>query len=49
MEQFLKEPLIEYCLKDDALGDPLIAEEHIYAFNWENIIQLDLIEKNFKN
>ena len=25
----LKEPLIEYCLKDDKLGDPLIAEEHI--------------------
>ena len=27
----LKEPLIEYCLKDDKLGDPLIAEEHILA------------------
>lgn len=26
-------PLIEYCLKDDALGDPFIAEEHIYAFD----------------
>ena len=26
----LKEPLIEYCLKDDKLGDPLIAEEHIW-------------------
>ena len=30
----LKEPLIEYCLKDDKLGDPLIAEEHILAFDW---------------
>ena len=30
----LKEPLIEYCLKDDKLGDPLIAEDHIYAFDW---------------
>ena len=28
----LKEPLIEYCLKDDELGDPLVAEDHIYAF-----------------
>ena len=30
----LKEPLIEYCLKDDKLGDPLIAEDHIFAFEW---------------
>ena len=30
----LKEPLIEYCLKDDKLGDPLISEEHILAFDW---------------
>ncbi len=26
--------LIEYCYKDDDLGDPLIAEEHIACFNW---------------
>jgi phosphoribosylaminoimidazole-succinocarboxamide synthase len=25
-------PLIEFCLKDDRLGDPFIAEDHIYAF-----------------
>ena len=30
----LKSPLVEYCLKNDNLGDPLIAEEHIYAFDW---------------
>ena len=30
----LKEPLIEYCLKDDKLGDPLISEEHILVFEW---------------
>ena len=30
----LKHPLLEYCLKDDKLGDPLIAEEHILAFDW---------------
>ena len=30
----LNEPLIEYCLKNDELGDPLISKEHIYAFNW---------------
>lgn len=25
-------PIVEYCLKDDALGDPFLAEEHIMAF-----------------
>jgi phosphoribosylaminoimidazole-succinocarboxamide synthase len=30
----LPRTLIEYCLKDDALGDPLIAEEHIACFSW---------------
>ncbi|MGB3753640.1 MAG: phosphoribosylaminoimidazolesuccinocarboxamide synthase [Parerythrobacter sp.] len=30
----LPHTLIEYCYKDDALGDPLISEEHIACFNW---------------
>ena len=30
----LPRTLIEYCYKDDALGDPLIAEEHIACFGW---------------
>ena len=30
----LEKPLFEYCYKDDALGDPLIAKEHIFAFGW---------------
>ncbi len=30
----LPHTLIEYCYKDDDLGDPLIAEEHIACFNW---------------
>ena len=41
-------PLIEYCLKDDKLGDPNISREHILAFNWLNTIQLDLIDDNLK-
>ena len=41
----LKEPLIEYCLKDDVLGDPLIAEEHIYAFDWANKKEIEKIKK----
>jgi phosphoribosylaminoimidazole-succinocarboxamide synthase len=32
--QALPRTLIEYCYKDDALGDPLIAEEHIACFGW---------------
>jgi len=36
-------PLIEYCLKDDKLGDPIISREHILNFKWLNIIELDLI------
>ena len=32
----LPHTLIEYYFKDDALGDPLIAEEHIACFGWAN-------------
>ena len=41
----LKEPLIEYCLKDDKLGDPLIAEEHILAFDWATKKEIEKIKK----
>ena len=44
----LEKPLIEYCLKDDKLGDPIISREHILTFNWLNLIQLDLIDENLK-
>jgi phosphoribosylaminoimidazole-succinocarboxamide synthase len=27
-------PLLEFCLKDDKLGDPFISEEHIQSFGW---------------
>ena len=30
----LPHTLLEYCYKDDSLGDPLIAEEHIACFGW---------------
>ncbi len=32
--QQLPRPIIEFYYKDDALGDPLVTEEHIIAFNW---------------
>ena len=38
-------PLIEYCLKDDKLGDPIISRDHILNFKWLNIIELDLINE----
>ena len=42
----LERPLVEYCLKDDKLGDPIISREHILTFNWLNVIQLDWINEN---
>ena len=37
----LPRPIIEYCYKDDALGDPLVAEEHIAAFGWATQQDMD--------
>tara|TARA_B100000575_G_scaffold284705_1_gene279100 strand:+ start:132 stop:866 length:735 start_codon:yes stop_codon:yes gene_type:complete len=39
----LPNPLIEFCLKDDALGDPIIAAEHIITFGWASADELDVI------
>ena len=41
----LDKPLIEFCYKNDNLGDPLVAREHIYAFGWANDVELDWITK----
>jgi phosphoribosylaminoimidazole-succinocarboxamide synthase len=41
----LKQPLLEYCLKDDSLGDPLVAEEHILAFDWATKPELEKVKK----
>ena len=37
----LPRPIIEYCYKDDKLGDPLVAEEHIAAFGWASQQDMD--------
>ena len=37
----LPRPIVEYCLKDDALGDPLVSEEHIAAFGWASQQDMD--------
>ena len=37
----LPRPIIEFCLKDDKLGDPMVTEEHIIAFNWASQQDID--------
>ncbi|MCV6593044.1 MAG: phosphoribosylaminoimidazolesuccinocarboxamide synthase [Silicimonas sp.] len=37
----LPRPIVEFCLKDDDLGDPLVSEEHIIAFGWATQQDLD--------
>jgi len=37
----LPRPIIEYYYKSDELGDPLVSEEHIAAFNWCSQQDLD--------
>ena len=39
----LSKPLLEYSYKNDELGDPLVAKEHIYEFNWASVMELKLI------
>ena len=49
----LPRPIVEYCYKDDSLGDPLVSEEHIAAFGWasqqdmEDILSLALRVNDF--
>ena len=37
----LPRSIIEFCLKDDKLGDPMVTEEHITAFNWATTQEID--------
>ena len=41
----LEKPLLEFSYKNDELGDPLIAKEHILAFNWATTEELKTIEE----
>ena len=49
----LPRPIVEYYYKDDKLGDPMVSEEHIAAFNWasmqdmEDILSLALRVNDF--
>ena len=44
----LDQPLIEYCLKNDELGDPLVSSEHIFAFNWMSKSELGFINQELR-
>ncbi|MFC7704095.1 phosphoribosylaminoimidazolesuccinocarboxamide synthase [Plastorhodobacter daqingensis] len=37
----LPRPIVEFYYKDDALGDPMVSEEHIIAFGWASQQDLD--------
>ena len=39
--QPLPRSIIEFYLKDDKLNDPMVAEEHITAFNWAQTQEID--------
>lgn len=39
----LPRTVVEFCLKRDDLGDPLIAEEHIHTFGWASEAETDEI------
>ena len=38
----LKRPIIEYYYKDDALGDPLVTEEHIDINDWASMEEISI-------
>lgn len=40
----LPKAIIEFCFKNDDLGDPLVTEEHIYAFGWADEIEINEIK-----
>ncbi len=41
----MNKTVLEYCYKDDALGDPMVNEYHILAMGWATKEEIDLIAK----
>jgi phosphoribosylaminoimidazole-succinocarboxamide synthase len=39
----LNAPVLEYCYKDDALGDPLVNDYHIAAMGWASKLECKMI------
>lgn len=41
----MNKTVLEYCYKDDSLGDPMVNEYHILAMGWATKEEIDLIAK----
>ena len=41
----LKKPLLEYCLKNDNLQDPVVSKDHIFNFDWASKADIKQIDK----
>ena len=41
----LEKPLLEYCLKNDELNDPVVSKEHIFSFGWAGEKDIQKIDK----
>jgi phosphoribosylaminoimidazole-succinocarboxamide synthase len=37
----LPNPIVEFCYKNDEMGDPFVSEEHIAAFDWASMDELE--------
>lgn len=44
--QAFDEPIVEFCLKDDALGDPLITEDHIRLLGLATADEVETLRRN---
>ena len=45
----LENPLIEYCLKNDELQDPIVSKDHIFNFDWASKDEIKEIDKMTKD
>ena len=41
----LEKPLLEYCLKNDELQDPIVSKDHIFNFDWASKEEITEIDK----
>ena len=41
----LDKPLLEYCLKNDELQDPIVSKDHIFNFDWASNKEIEIIDK----
>ena len=41
----LEKPLLEYCLKNDNLQDPVVSKDHIFNFDWASEADIKQIDK----